>query len=356
MPVYLVIEGVSSNKQEGEEKKKGKIELSEISYCPIEGRVAVLKPFIDKITITHKIADKELTAALVESLLQEADKEQGHFKKAAQFKSGAVSYRASVNLIVPPGDAQVLIQAGPKKKGITHALRLEFNPSRLGKPGIAFLKTQIESLVSGPLVSDDLSFDDIIAKGTVTRVDIAVDVVGIRVDKLDVRFLGDGKSHWYYSNKGQPETGYYGIKQNKKKQNSPAPWITYNKRQEIKDKGPEGGKQLYGGLSHTRIEFHAIQKKPFAKLGTLANPFDTISLAYPQAPKGIKPYAWAFFLDACHRRGREEALQTISEVATRNKYAAALEEAHKAFWKPEQIWKHWPAAIQQSGLLTTMCS
>jgi hypothetical protein len=32
MPVYLVIEGVSSNKQEGEgEKKKGKIELSEIA-------------------------------------------------------------------------------------------------------------------------------------------------------------------------------------------------------------------------------------------------------------------------------------------------------------------------------------
>ena len=120
MPGYLVIEGVSSNKQEGEktgEKKKGKIELSEISYCPIKGRVAVLKPFIDKITITYKIADQELTATLVESLLQEADKEQGHFKKAAQFKTGAVSYGASVNLIVPPGDAQVLIQAGPKKKG-----------------------------------------------------------------------------------------------------------------------------------------------------------------------------------------------------------------------------------------------
>jgi hypothetical protein len=52
MPIYYVINGVSSNKQEGEEKKKGKIESSEISYCPIKGRVAVLKPFIDKITIT----------------------------------------------------------------------------------------------------------------------------------------------------------------------------------------------------------------------------------------------------------------------------------------------------------------
>ena len=350
MPVYLVIEGVSSNKQEGEEKKEVKIELSEISYCPISGRVAVLKPIIDKITITHKIADNELTAALVESLLQEADKEQGHFKKAAQFKSGAVSYRASVNLIVPPGDAHVLIQAGPKKKGITHALRLEFNPSRLGKPGIAFLKKQIESLVSGPLVSDDLSFDDIIAKGTVTRVDIAVDVVGIRVDKLDVRFLGDGKSHWYYSNKGQPETGYYGIKQNKKKQNSPAPWITYNKRQEIKDKGPEGGKQLYGGLSHTRIEFHAMQKKPFAKLGTLANPFDTISLAYPQAPKGMKPYAWAFFLDACQRRGSEAALELLPGGALRKRYRQALDKAHADFWKPAKIWASWPNSLVKSGL------
>jgi hypothetical protein len=350
MPVYRVIEGVSSNKQEGEEKKKGKIESSEISYCPIKGRVAVLKPFIDKITITHKIADEELVKTLVESLLQEADKEQGHFKKAAQFKSGAVSYKASVSLIVPPGDAQVLLQAGPKKKGTAHALRLEFNPRRLGKPGIAFLKSQIECLALGPVVSDDLSFDDIIAKGTVTRVDIAVDVVGIRVDQLDVRFLGDGKSHWYHSKKGQPETGYYGIKQNKKKQNSPAPWVTYNKRQELKDKGPEGGKQLYGGLSHTRIEFHAIQKKPFAKLGTLANPFGTISLAYPEAPKGIKPYAWAFFLDSCQRRGREASLELLPEGALRKRYRQALDKAHAAFWKPDTIWASWQESLFKSGL------
>jgi hypothetical protein len=350
MPIYYVINGVSSNKQEGEEKKKGKIESSEISYCPIKGRVAVLKPFIDKITITYKIADEELVATLVQSLLQEADKEQGHFKKAAQFKSGAVSYKASVNLIVPPGDAQVLIQAGPKKKGITHALRLEFNLRGLGKQGIAFLKSQLESLVLGPIISDGLHFDDIIANGTVTRVDIAVDLVGIRVDQLDVRFLGQGKSHWYYSEKGQAETGYYGIKQNKKKQNSPAPWISYNKRQEIKDKVTEGGKQLYGGLSHTRIEFHAVQKKPFAKLGTLANPFDTISLAYPEAPKGIKPYAWAFFLDSCQRRGREASLELLPEGALRKRYRQALDKANAAFWKSDQIWASWTESLVKSWL------
>jgi hypothetical protein len=52
-------------------------------------------------------------------------------------------------------------------------LRLESNPTALGAPGIAFLKTQLEALVL-----NGLNFADIIAKGNVTRVDIAVDIVG----------------------------------------------------------------------------------------------------------------------------------------------------------------------------------
>jgi hypothetical protein len=97
----------------------------------------------------------------------------------------------------------VLVQAGPTKPGLKHNLRLEFNPTRLGPAGIAFLKSQIESLVVGAL-----SYAHIMATGTVTRLDIAVDVVGIRISDLDVRFMGEGKSHWYYASTGQPETGY----------------------------------------------------------------------------------------------------------------------------------------------------
>ena len=344
MPVTFGLGGVPSNKPE-KSGVIGKIDGKEVCYFPIPG-VAITKPFIDKIAITYKISDKDLTAVVIQNLLQETEQEQGHFTNAAQFKSGAASYKASVNLNAPPGDAQVLIQAGPKKPGVTHGLRLEFNPRRLGKLGIAFLKSQLESLVL-----DGLNFAKIIAEGTVTKLDIAVDLVGIRVDQLDVRFSGGGKSQWYHSEKGQAETGYFGIKQKKTtKQNLPAPFVSYNKRKEIKDKGTEGGKQLYGGLSHTRIEFHATPGKPFPKLAKLANPFNTISLAYPQAPNGIKPYAWAFFLDSCQRRGREAALDLLPAGQLRKRYRKALDKAHDTFWKPDQIWACWIESLLKSEL------
>jgi hypothetical protein len=44
--------------------------LKKISYIPIKGQVAVLKPIIDKISITYKIADPDLLKALIEGLLQ----------------------------------------------------------------------------------------------------------------------------------------------------------------------------------------------------------------------------------------------------------------------------------------------
>jgi hypothetical protein len=183
----------------------------------------------------------------------------------------------------------VLVQAGPKKKTTTHSLRLEFNPAALGSPGIAFLKAQLETLVL-----EGLSFSDIITKGKVTRVDIAVDIVGVHLADLLILVNSGGKQHWYLSAKGKLETGYLGMKTGDKN----AKWKTYNKRQEIKDHSTSPKEQAYGGLSHTRVEYRYATNKPFLELDTLENRFNEISLAYPKAPKGVKPYAWAFLSTA----------------------------------------------------------
>jgi hypothetical protein len=56
MPVFMTLTGVPSNKQEdgGKGKKKvGQIPINKISYIPIGGQVAVLKPIVDKISITY---------------------------------------------------------------------------------------------------------------------------------------------------------------------------------------------------------------------------------------------------------------------------------------------------------------
>jgi hypothetical protein len=109
----------------------------------------VLKPILDKISITYCINDQDLLGAVYEGL--KYDVAEGKFENASQFKKGSVKYKASVNLIV--SGEPVLIQAGPTKKGLSHNFRLEFNPYKLGVPGIAILKTELESLIAKGLIT-----------------------------------------------------------------------------------------------------------------------------------------------------------------------------------------------------------
>jgi hypothetical protein len=339
MPVFMTLTGVSSNKQEGGKKKVGKIPINKISYIPIKGQVAVLKPIIDKISITYIISDPDLKAVLVQNLKQETEA-GGHWQSAA-WKKGTVVYEASAELAIPSSGHTVHVHVGPKKK--TTTLRLEFNPTELGAPGIAFLKTQLEKLVL-----DGLSFSDIIAKGKVTRVDIAVDIVGIHLADVLLLVKGGGKQHWYLSGDGKPETGYLGM--SKKAKN--AKLKAYNKRQEVKDHSKVPVEQAHGGLSHTRVEYiFKTPNKSFLELNTLKNPFDKISLAYPKAPKGVKAYAWVFFMDSCVRRGQTAALAMIPEGKLRKSYQKAIDDSQASFWRPGKIWEAWPAALVNSGVV-----
>jgi len=125
----------------------------------------------------------------------------------------------------------------------------------------------------------------------------------------------------------------------------------YNKRQEVKDHSTSATDQAYGGLSHTRIEYHYTTSKTFLELNTLKNPFTKISLAYPKAPKGVKPYAWTFFIDSCVRRGQPAALAMLPDGKLRNSYQKSLDAAHASFWRPGKIWQAWPDALLNSGVV-----
>ena len=134
MPVVVSIKGVHSNEQPKSDDsqkpvKVGKISAKDVCYYPIAHQVAVLKPIIDKVSITYFVSDLVLLGALIECL-KHAVAEGGPFKNAPKFKSGAVKYASSVDLMIPDG-GKVLIQAGPKKLGLAHNLRLEYNPHLL---------------------------------------------------------------------------------------------------------------------------------------------------------------------------------------------------------------------------------
>ena len=116
MPIYATLTGVSSNKPEGK-LKIGKIPLQKISYLPVKGQVAVLKPIIDKISITY-IGDPNLTPVLVQNLKQET--EAGVCWQMAPWKNGPVLYQATADLVTPAGGSVARLQVGPKKKGLSY--------------------------------------------------------------------------------------------------------------------------------------------------------------------------------------------------------------------------------------------
>ena len=171
------------------------------------------------------------------------------------------------------------------------------------------------------------------------------------MDQLLVEVKKGGKSHWYYSSRGHAETAYLGMKPSAKN----AQWIVYNKRNQLKELSkknqPGANEQLFGGLSHTRIEYSARPQKGLAKLKSISNPFDKISVACPVAPDGVQYHEWQFFLAGCQVYGINGALALLPQASVKKCYTNALDAAQAAFWKPATIWAAWDKVLASSGLI-----
>jgi hypothetical protein len=90
----------------------------------------------------------------------------------------------------------------------------------------------------------------------------------------------------------------------------------------------------------------------FAVAGSLLAAVSTTQkCVYPKAPKGVKPYAWSFFIDSCARRGQTAALAMLPDGKLRKSYQKALDAAHASFWRPDKIWETWPDALLNSGIV-----
>lgn len=331
MPLFLKIPGaLSSNKQ-------GKVEWSRICYRVIDGKVAILKPLIDRLSITYLIKDPDLLGAVIDSLLSP---DEDLPIKSYKFASGKQLYKASVQLTAQSGE-RAYLQVGPKSpKIVGHSLRLEFNPAKLGPSGIEFLASVIENLVP-----NGLTFAKILAHGRITRVDLAIDVVGIKPDQLYVSSSAGGTSH-FYVNESEMQSVYVGMKKTVKNKNCPV--VLYNKRKQSKE---AGGNAPYGGASCSRIERRLKPGKGILDLiFSKGNPFSEISACFPiKAPAGIKSFDWKFFICACICWGEERALDQVTCEKRKYKYEAALQKARGDFWNPEKLWNSWGAVFADCG-------
>ncbi|WP_321490209.1 hypothetical protein [uncultured Hyphomonas sp.] len=270
----------------------------------------------------------------------------GYFKKVAtaqnlrpiEIKNGYYgnAYRNWAATLTT-GQVMYGVRAKPDSKG-TVDVRLEFNPAKLSSLDFELMEDHIIELLG--LQTDFLS---ILPGARVTRLDIAIDILGILIPDLlfvgrgrsgsvirGARSTGDSESIWNEEN--GIETLYF-------RTGAKSPTLklrAYNKDQERLHRGEI---LTLPTVPTTRIEVVITrQNLQMNALPSLPNPFSALGL--------------------CDLTHRDISAAVADSVRVRGSAAARLihpcEAYHKLrvhrqtdapWWKPRELWKHWPDSL-----------
>jgi hypothetical protein len=274
------------------------------------------EPFIDKISITLAVPEVHLSS--VWTAVKELIKVSGLFKKTKWSKL----YKINGLISGASTDERVLFQFGTKDDKPPHC-RLEFNPHKLGMDGLNDLDN-----ILAEIFPDGWGY--IFKNGRVTRLDVAVDLPGVRMDQF--LFLAhQGATYQRFGTNGHLETFYIGRSRGNQTR-------IYSKKKEQIAKGKPFGKSVVRverTLRNLNLGISELQK--------LKNPFGQMALIEPSPmpPPWEKPKVWSMFQDSVNVRGLMPAMALLPE-RQRSKYRKYLKEAQKLWWQPEAIWAKWP--------------
>lgn len=281
-------------------------------------------PFIDKISIMVSPPDEEEAHEIYNQIILQMDDPE-LFASGAK-KKGKFNFAKRIPLAST--DNRPLFQSHLDKSAkAAMSIRLEFNPRKLGLEGVEELHSKLTCLMDG-------GWGYVLQHGKITRLDVAVDLPGIRPGAFSV-LPKQGATQRVFEVNGQLETLILGKKNGHQT-------IVYNKKKQRLAK-----KQQWDGPSTTRVERRLCppQVATFTDLSQLPNPFLALMLVeMPGPPEGEKPWIWELFKDAVAVRHLQPALALLPE-ARRTKYRAHLKQHAHAMWDADAIWKNWPAAL-----------
>jgi hypothetical protein len=229
----------------------------------------------------------------------------------------------------------VLVQCNPRN-GKGGFLRLEWNPATWKKLGaIGHLWGKLEEIMCSPP-----DFDEFLLAAKVTRLDLAIDIEGIRPDDC----IWELPKAFYRNNimkGGKLQTEYLGSNKTAKLR--------------IYDKGAEMG---LPELAITRVErvvkagnLRLIELPALSNVFTGLKCYDVrAALAKPgQKGASLVPLEYRSMVhDACAHRGLNAAMGRFTSEQLRKAVKTAIVSTVPAFWDPAAIWEGWQAAIEQA--------
>jgi len=294
------------------------------------------KPFIDRLTVnlTFKSAKQahETHSVLYQNLAGDTE----YFLPVGKPIKG---FKLARQIVLPDCESRPRIDysftTDPSTGvNIGQRVRLEFNPSKLGIEGLEHLHDILSSVIEG-------GWQVFVTDGRISRLDVAVDLVGVRISKLKLVPPKAVVSQTWNSAKGKLLTYQWGKPKGSFTQ-------IYNKTAEMEARGiPVSGPQI------TRFERRLNQPvcKTLTKLAELENPFAgfVLTTTVPEAPDDGPAYVWPLFCDSVSLRGLHASLQLLPEHK-RPVYKKQFAKAAPDWWDPDAIWAQWPAVVEQSKI------
>jgi len=259
-------------------------------------------------------------------------------------KGGAKKGEKRLLIPLGPRPAWALVSLRPHEKDPTSLiLRVEWNPRKSGRVGVEAL---IDLLV-GSIFSSSLEFGEWLSSAQVTKLEIAVDVLNVERCDLRAKIASERKVQAFRNPTGGIETTYH------RAAGALFPVKLYDKRQYYLDTGGKFGKKpKFGDTPHCRVErswrFGGTSARPLVGLQNEPNRLTGFHVRWLRdEPGGSSNPQQRLAAAALDYLGRERAVTSLSELKAALKL---VEEPDPDFWRPDQLWSLWPAALEHCGL------
>jgi hypothetical protein len=286
-------------------KTQSTVKTNDVTNSKTEAQYAY-ELFIDKISITIAVPGDHLASvweAVEAAIKVTAIFQKAHWSPNAHWSSG---YKINRLISCTGTEERVRFQFGPKDGKPPHC-RLEFNPHKMGFDGISGLDSVLEAIFTE-------GWDYVVKNGRVSRLDVAIDLPGVRMDQF--LFLAhQGATYQKFATNGHLETFYFGTSKGNQTR-------IYSKKKEQLAKGKSFGKSVVRvertlrNLNMTIADLHQLTN-PFAKM--------VLTVQTPEPPQWEKPKVWSMFEDSVHVRGLTAALALLPEQR-RSKYRKYLKQ------------------------------
>jgi hypothetical protein len=202
--------------------------------------------------------------------------------------------------------------------------RLEFNPATAGRTGFDTVVNVLDELTNGLAMQ-------MFRGGTITRVDVALDLAGLSVNDVLIWIKRQRKNGIFTDQFGYPQTLYLGGARS-------GQTVAYNKL----DKAT--------GEPFFRVERRIRPRCVAQDLVSLPNPFTKVAMVHVDSVVPlIETSHPEWFLDSVRVRGFSRAIRAMPRGQQKAIKQLLNDPSRSLLPTDQDIWQQWPATIIQAG-------